>query len=609
MASTDDPKTLGRARLSFASAREIDEFAATLARFERGEIGPDQWRAFRLVHGTYGQRQDDDRSMVRAKIPQGILDAAQIRALADVADQYSRGFCHVTTRQNVQFHFVRLQDVEHAMRRLAEAGLTTREACGNSVRTITGCPWAGVAADEPFDVTPYAEAMTRHFLRHPLAAALPRKFKMAFEGCAHDHVATGINDLGWRARLGPNGQPGFRVTVGGGTSTMPTAGAVLFEWLPAGEILQVAEAVVRVFDRLGDRVHRKRNRLKFLVRTMGWEPWRAAFDATLAEVRREEGHPLPFDPAHPPVEQAPTAVRPSPLAPAAIAAAVAAGEVRGPGVVPDVRPIRPAPTADVARWRATNVRPQRQSGYTVVTVRLPLGDCTAAQWRVVAALAEAYGDGTVRTTLAQNVMLRWVPIDAIDALHARLAAAGLALPDADTAADVTSCPGAESCRLAVTHSRGLGRLLTGYLDDRPGLVAAAGPLGIKISGCPNGCGQHHVADIGFQGAVRKHGTDLLPQYFVLVGGSADGTARFGRLAAKVPVRRIPEVVERIFGLYARERHGEETAAAFLARIDTDRVRALLADLEQVEPGSLSPEDATDLGETVTPATTTGECSA
>ena len=200
MAATEDRDTLGRARLSFAKKADIDEFVEVLGRFERGEISPDEWRGFRLVRGTYGQRQLADAQMLRVKAPQGILDAAQLEAFADVAERYSRGFGHITTRQNIQLHFMKLHDVELAMRRVAEAGLTTREACGNSVRNITGCPYAGVSADEPFDVTPYAEALTRYLLRHPLSATLPRKFKIAFEGCTHDHIAASINDIGWTAR-------------------------------------------------------------------------------------------------------------------------------------------------------------------------------------------------------------------------------------------------------------------------------------------------------------------------------------------------------------------------------------------------------------------------
>src|SRR5437667_1094237 len=253
MSLAHEEKTFGRARLSFADEAEIDAFVATLEKYERGEITPDQWRAYRLVRGTYGQRQAEDAQMLRVKIPQGLLTAEQLGALAEVGERYSRGFGHITTRQNVQFHFVKLHDVEPAMRRLAEAGLTTREACGNSVRNITACPYAGVAADERFDVTPYAEALTRYLLRHPLSSTLPRKFKIAFEGCATDHVATPINDLGFRAALSPDGRGrGFRVTVGGGTAILVTSGGLLHEFLPASELFRVAEAVLRVFHRLGD---------------------------------------------------------------------------------------------------------------------------------------------------------------------------------------------------------------------------------------------------------------------------------------------------------------------------------------------------------------------
>src|SRR5437660_11641717 len=247
MSVVDDPTTFGRTRLSFASEAEIDDFVATLERFERGELTPDKWRAFRLVRGTYGQRQTQDAQMVRVKIPQGVLASDQLEALADVAERYSRGFGHITTRQNIQFHFVRLHDVQHARRRLADGGLTTREACGNAVRNITACPYAGVAADERFDVTPDAEAMTRHLLRHPLSSTLPRKFKIAFEGCATDHVATAINDLGFRAVVTADGRGrGFRVTAGGCTSILATSAGLLHEFLPASELFRVAEAILRV---------------------------------------------------------------------------------------------------------------------------------------------------------------------------------------------------------------------------------------------------------------------------------------------------------------------------------------------------------------------------
>ena len=286
MSVVDDPTTFGRARLSFADAAEIDDFVATLARFEQGELTPDKWRQYRLVRGTYGQRQSDDAQMLRVKIPQGVLTADQLDALADVGDRYSRGFGHITTRQNMQFHFVKLHDVELAMRRLADAGLTTREACGSAVRNITACPYAGVAADERFDVTPYAEALTRYLLRHPLSSTLPRKFKIAFEGCPVDHVGTAINDLAFRAVVSPDGRGrGFRVTAGGGTSIMARSADLLHEFLPASEIFRVAEAVLRVFHRLGDYEHKQRNRMKFLIRALGWTRWREEYDRELTQCR------------------------------------------------------------------------------------------------------------------------------------------------------------------------------------------------------------------------------------------------------------------------------------------------------------------------------------
>ena len=616
MTVIDDVKTLGRARLSFADAGEIDEFVATLERFERGEVGPDVWRAFRLTRGTYGQRQAGDVQMLRVKIPQGILDGAQLRALADVAERYSRGFGHVTTRQNLQLHFLKLHDVEAVMRRLGEAGLTTREACGNAVRNVTACPYAGVAADEAFDVTPYAEALTRHLLRHPLSSSLPRKFKIAFEGCAEDHALTAINDIGFRARLALDaGTPrrGFRVTVGGGTSTLSTTGSELAEFVPAGEILAVAEAIVRLFHRLGDYQHKQRNRMKFLIRSMGWDAWRAEFESTLVDVRAAGAPLLPFDPDRPPVEGAPRWPRPSPPSLEEVAERAASAHVRGPGLTPAVvgRAL-PMSNGSYASWTRTNVRPQRQTGYAVTTVTLPLGDVTGAQLRLLADLAHTLGDGSVRTSHDQNLVLRWIKTDDLPEIHRRLDAAGLGLPGAGSLADVTSCPGAEACRLAVTQSRGLGRRLAEHLQARPELVGSVPGLNVKISGCPNGCGQHHVAGLGLQGSVRKVGDRVIPQYFLMIGGGVDQErAHFGRLAAKIPVRRVPEAVERLAALCAAERSDDEPADAFFRRVDLARIKAVLADLERLAPEDALPTDFVDLGEDgeFKLATQEGECSA
>jgi sulfite reductase beta subunit-like hemoprotein len=611
MSVVDDSRTLGRSRLTFASEAEIDEFVATLERYERGELSADGWRGYRLVRGTYGQRQAEDAQMLRVKIPQGLLTADQLAALADVGEQYSRGFGHITTRQNVQFHFVKLHDVEPALRRLAEDGLTTREACGNSVRNITGCPYAGVAGDEIFDITPYAEAMTRFLLRHPLSSTLPRKFKIAFEGCPVDHIATPINDLGFRAVLAPGGGRGFRVTVAGGTAILVRSGALLHEFVPASEIFRVAEAVLSVFHRLGDYKHKQRNRIKFVIRELGWPRFREEYDRELTRARL--GGRVPTLEIAPPVAEA----KPDwPLdgAPevAAIAARVGSFPIKGPGLIPAVTPLLQIAGDSYAKWRETNVRPQKQFGFSVAVVSVPLGDMTSAQMRVLAELSRAYSDGSVRVTMDQDLVLRWVAVANLRPLYRRLAAAGLGLAGAETIVDVASCPGAESCRLAVTQSRGLGRLLEDHLRARPDLAAAADGARIKISGCPNGCGQHHIATFGFQGSVRRIGSRAVPQYFVMIGGGASGQeATFARLAAKVPARRIPEVVERLIAMYSRERQPNESAPEFFARLDVARVKEALADLEQLTPEDSLPADFVDLGEVseFNPLVMDGECSA
>ena len=616
MAVLDDPRTYGRTRLSFADTGDIDEFVLMLDRFERGEITPDEWRRFRLLRGTYGQRQDADAQMMRIKIPQGIIEAAQLEALADVAERYSRGFGHLSTRQNMQFHFVPLHDAEPAMRLLAEAGLTTREACGNSVRNITTCPHAGVARDEVFDVTPYAEAMTRYLLRHPLSSALPRKFKIAFEGCAsEDHAATSINDLGWRAMMAPDGsgRRGFRVQVAGGTAIMCRSGASLYEFLPASDILMVAEAVLRVFQRHGDYEHKQRNRLKFLVKTMGWEAWLAAFQCELDEVRAAGVARLPFDPEDPPVEAPPEGERPAAPAIADITALATTGTVKGPGIVPDVQPGDGSPGRERTEWLRTNLRPQKQSEYSQVTVSLVLGDITAGQMRALAVLSKAYADGMVRVTVDQNLVMRWVRSGQVPGLYRRLAAAGLCKAGAGTITDVTSCPGAESCRLAVTQSRGLAVLIEDNLQQQESrLLRETSDVRIKISGCPNGCGQHHVAAIGFQGSIRKVGDRVVPQYFLMLGGGAgqDG-ASFGRLTAKIPARRVPEAVDRLLRLYQEERTTGETAPAFFHRVDVAHAKAAVADLERISAEDALPADFIDPGEdhAFSPEVMDGECSA
>ena len=607
----DDQSTHGRTRLSFATEADIEEFVKTLEKYERGEITPDQWRAFRLVRGTYGQRQTADVQMLRVKVPQGVLTSDQLFALAEVGEKYSRRFGHITTRQNIQFHFVKLHDVEPAMRLLASAGLTTREACGNSVRNITACPYAGVARDERFDVTPYAEGLTRFLLRHPLSSTLPRKFKIAFEGCAEDHVATAINDLGFFAELGPNGERGFRIVAGGGTAIMCKSAGEIHGFLPASEICRVAEAILRVFHRLGDYQHKQRNRMKFLIKAIGWDRWREEYDRELAACRAEGGVPeLTIDP--PAVEAPPAWQKDTPPHPSLIGSRITAQQPLGPGITPTLVPVLMPGDESYARWRITNVRPQKQFGYAMATATVPLGDLTSEQMRVLGELARAYGDGTVRVTPDQDLVFRWVSVGEVRELYRRLSAASLGLAEAATIADVASCPGAESCRLAVTQSRGLGRLLEEYLRSRPDLVAAAGRARIKISGCPNGCAQHHIATIGFQGSVRRLGAKAVPQYFVMVGGgTTEEGASFARTAAKIPARRLTATLERLIAFYQREKQGDETAPVFFQRVPLERVTKELWDLQQLTEAEAKPEDFVDLAETgeFAPEVMDGECSA
>jgi sulfite reductase (NADPH) hemoprotein beta-component len=522
--------------------------------------------------------------MLRIKLPQGRVDAAGLRALAEVAERWSRGSGHVTTRQNLQLYFVRPADLEPAMRRLAEAGITTHGAGGNAVRNIVACPFAGVSADEVFDVTPYADALTRHFLRHPLASSLPRKFKIAFEGCAHDHVATPIHDLGLRARLrseGGRAERGFSVTVAGGTSSLCTSGHAFLPFLPAGEVLALAEALVRVFHARGDRANKQRNRLKFLVRDLGLDAFRALVEAELARIRAEGAPALPFDPERPPEESAPA------------------------------RAHRPAPAPhESGPFFRTNVRPQRQPGFSSVSASLPQGDVTAAQLELAAELALAYGDGSVRFTRTGKLVFRWIRNDEVPALFARLGAAGLGRDGAGSAADVVACPGAEVCRLAVTRTRGVARLVEEAIRTL-GPDALAAEVPVHVSGCPNGCSQHHVAAIGLQGSARKLGARAVPQYFVLLGGGTNaGGAAFGRLAGKVPARRVPEAVRRLVELYLAGRAEGEGADAFFARA-FDRAKEVVASLEELRLEDARPEDYVEPGaaEPFRPETGEGECAA
>ena len=472
---------------------------------------------------------------------------------------------------------------------------------------------AGVAADEVFDPTPYAHELTRYFLRHPLSSRLPRKFKIAFTGGGADHAFATINDLGWHSQIEQrDGRAvrGFRLTVGGGTALWCQSGRELFAFLPASEMLGVTEAVLRVFNAKGDRVHRHKNRVRYLIKQMGWDAWRASFDAELALVRAEGMPPLSFDPDAPPEIEAPVASRGGGPDLGLLASLVAGDATRGPGITPRFLPI--ASRDGGARFFRTNVQPQRQAGYSIVTVTVPLGDLSGGRLRALAFLARAFSEGKVHVSQAQNLLFRWVKDDQVSALHAALETIGLAESDPDSIADITACPGAESCKLAVTQSRGLARELNDRFREDEALVDRAKGLIVKVSGCPNGCGLHHVAGIGFQGGLRKIDGRAVPQYHVYAGGDGAGkTARFGRMIGKVPARRLEEATRRLIALYEAKRDGRESITDYLARAPVAELRASIADLEKLDAADARPEDFIDLGETheFKPETTEGECAA
>ena len=549
-------------RLGFARHSDVDLFVAKLEAFERGEVNADDWRGFRLLNGVYGQRQDGVM-MIRAKLPGGFATGPQLRALAEIADRFGGGKGHITTRQNVQYHFVPMADVESALRILADSGITTKEACGHSVRNWTCCPFAGVAKNEPFDPTPYVEALARHLLRGPFSSTLPRKLKPSLGGCCGTDCSQAfINDLGFLARE-RDGERGFQLLAGGGLSTLRRSALVVEEFVPAAELLEAADAIVRVFHRIGNRHNRAKARLKWAIDKIGVPAFLAEYQQERATIRAEGGVPLVLP------EQPAVVTRRAPLA--------TVGEL-----------------ADgYALWATDNVRPQKQAGFSTVVIRLVLGDITGEQLRQLAAIAAEYGEGEVRTTNEQNLVLRWVPNARLGAVHRALIEAGLAKPGANTLADVVSCPGASSCKLAVTASRGLGGQLTELLDRRPELVDGARGLDVKVSGCPHGCGQHYIAGIGFQGGMRKLAGRPAPQYLVYVGGgvSAD-RADFGRLIGKVPARRAAATLERLLDHYI-ERGG--TGHTWWAAQPADELKALIHDLGVLADADAVESDFIDLG--------------
>jgi sulfite reductase (ferredoxin) len=542
--------------------REFDDFKTEAGKFLAGETPEDEFIKFRLKQGVYGQRQPDVQ-MIRVKLPFGGITPEQMESFASVIEKYvplNKG--HVTTRQNVQMHHIPLPEVEKAIRELSESGLSSREGCGNTVRNVTGDPWAGVAKDELFDMTPYAGAYVRYFVRHPTTQAMPRKIKTSFDGSPRDRAISGIHDIAYRARVREiDGREvrGAEMLVGGGTSIMPRVAPALFDFveLDNGDYLKYAEAVFRIFDRQEWlRVNRARARIKVFVDKYGIE-----------ELRRQ-------------VEE----------------------EVQGDWVkerdfsieqrlfLDDERESAPAPPqsygspngdlSEFERFRETNVAEQKQEGFVTVEVKITRGDLTPEQFRGLAQIMRDYAGGYARTTVQQNFLLRWVREECVYDLWQALGKLGLSEAGPREITDVVSCPGTDSCKLGITSSMGLNQAVQERVEAMQITDRLTRDIHIKMSGCPNGCSQHHVADIGFYGASIKVGEHTIPAYIPHVGGVYEGgSVKFGtRLKLRLPAKRVPEAIDRWIRHYESSRSEDEPWGAFAERVGTGELEGLVKDL-------------------------------
>ncbi|HXK33524.1 MAG TPA: nitrite/sulfite reductase [Dehalococcoidia bacterium] len=554
---------------------EIDNFEREVLAWRAGGGLGDDFRPFRLQHGTYGQRQMN-RQMMRIKVPHGTMTPDQLHAVADCAEWYTpRKLGHVTTRQAIQLHFIMLEDAPKVMRRLAEVGMTTREGCGNTVRNITADPLTGIADDCVFDVTPYAEAALRYFLRNPTNQKLPRKFKITYSASPADRGLIPMHDFGLMA-MERDGVQGFRLYVGGGLGAAPRIADVLEDFVPASEQLRCIEAAIKVWDRLGERRNKNKARIKFLVARLGIEEFRRLYKLELETLPPSTDQRY-REPDFTLLEEPP---------------AFGSWASRNGG------PAAKREGFDV--WRRTNAIRQKQPGYNTVYVLLPIGDVTSGQMHALAEMARKYAGGHIRTAASQNFVLRWVHDDDLTAVHSELVDIGLAEDHAMTISDVITCPGADTCSIGVTSSKGLGteirnRLLAGngqYHDD-----PLVNDIKIKISGCPNSCGQHHIADIGFYGMAIRMGERQVPAFQLMLGGNATaGDARLARVTMKVPARYIPDAVERLIGAYVKERSADERFSAWTARVGTPYVQELLAGYKVVPEFTQDPMAYVDWGQ-------------
>jgi sulfite reductase beta subunit-like hemoprotein len=538
--------------------REFDDFDTEAAKFLRGETPETEFIGFRLKQGVYGQRQPDVQ-MVRVKLPWGGITPEQMEMFADVVEEYAplnKG--HVTTRQNIQIHHIPLPQMAELIRKISDSGLSSREGCGNTVRNVTADPWAGVCDDEVFDTTPYAGAYVRYFVRHPTTQLMPRKVKTAFDGSPQDRAITGIHDIAFLARE-RDGVKGFEVRVGGGTSIMPRVAPTLYDFVEAdnGDYLKVAEAVFRIFNRQEWlRKNRARARIKVFVDKYGIEELRNQVEEELKGdwVAERDFDPQPRLFVHDEEANAPA--------------------------VPAVYGSPNGDLSEFERFHAANVQVQRQAGFSTVQIKITRGDLTPEQFRGLAAIMRDFTGGYARTTVHQNLLLRWVRDETVYDVWTRLKALGLGDAGADEISDVVSCPGTDSCKLGITSSMGLNQAVKARIDE----MAIEDPLTrrihIKMSGCPNGCSQHHIANIGFYGASIKVGDKTIPASIAHIGGRYEGgeVVYGARLKARLPSKRVPDAVERWLRFYESDRQEGEEFNAFAERVGTDAFEALVKDL-------------------------------
>jgi sulfite reductase beta subunit-like hemoprotein len=559
---------------------EIEEFRVKAEDFLAGRITDDDFRPYRLRFGCYGQRQAGVQ-MMRTKVPGGMITAAQLERLADVSDFCGGGKGHLTTRQNMQFHFVPLTSFADAMHMLHDVGMTSREACYNTVRNVTACPYAGLTRHEVFDVRPYSRQVAFAFLRKSLTDAMPRKFKIAFDGCTNsDCTIAAIHDVGLKALI-RDGQRGFRIVIGGGLGPLPVEARLLDEFLPVERIVNRIEAVLRVFNQYGNRKNRNMARLKFVMRERGFEWLKEQVDKEYADILENGGIATP--------EAVPEGFggyssKPLPLGTGALLPVVNRGSSGDP---------------EFDHWLESNVEEQKQTGYAMVTVRIDQGNLTSSQMRDLAKIAREAGDGCLRVTVEQNLVLGFVQLGFLSRVHAALKEIDLGTPGSREIQDVVTCPGAYSCNLALTKSMNLGYAMhdLGLKYDDPAVRA----LQINISGCPNSCGQHWTAEIGFYGNARK--IDVggvkkeVPYYQLLLGGGYDetGVMRFGLQVQSMPAKLTTVAVERILAHYQANRREGETFRNYVLRFKVEFFRAMLADL--TKPPVTDPDVYKDWGDT------------